>query len=259
VLAQVGVGLRETAAPAPDTDTAQGVVVDLATGELIFDVWELSEQLPLPLVEIAPLLAASRWKLAVKRAVDVIGALVALVLALPLFIVVSIVVATTSRGPILYRQQRIGRHGHPFVLLKFRSMYQDAESHLAGLRLLNDASGPIFKMKDDPRVTPIGNILRRWSIDELPQLINVLVGHMSLVGPRPPLPQEVEEYNHVARQRLLVKPGITCIWQVSGRSDVDFDRWVAMDLEYISNWSLTLDFKLLARTIPAVLGRRGAY
>ncbi len=256
----VGVGLKEAIAPERDvSEEAGGVVVDLATGELLLDVWEVAEQLPLPLIEAAPLLAAPRWKLAVKRAVDIVGAFTAILLALPLIIVISIAVATTSRGPILYRQERIGRDGRPFTFFKFRSMYRDAESRLSGLRYLNDASGPVFKMKSDPRVTPVGRVLRRWSVDELPQLANVLAGQMSLVGPRPPLPQEVDEYDDLARQRLLVKPGITCIWQVSGRSDIDFDRWVAMDLEYVFNWSLLLDLKLLVRTVPAVLCRRGAY
>jgi lipopolysaccharide/colanic/teichoic acid biosynthesis glycosyltransferase len=236
-----------------------GVVVDLASGELVLDVWEVAEQLPLPLIETAPLLTAPRWKLAVKRTIDIVGASIGLLLVLPLIVVISIAVATTSRGPILYRQKRIGRGGRPFTFLKFRSMYRDAESRLSGLRYLNDASGPVFKMKSDPRVTPVGRVLRRWSMDELPQLVNVIAGQMSLVGPRPPLPQEVDEYGELARQRLLVKPGITCIWQVSGRSDVDFDRWVTMDLEYVFAWSLLLDLKLLARTLPAVLGRRGAY
>ncbi len=259
-LKEAGVGLKEATAPQHDIhDTTQAVVVDLATGELLVDVWSVAEQLPLPLVETAPLLTASHWKLAVKRAVDIVGAVALLFLTLPIIVVISVAVATTSRGPILYRQERIGRDRRSFTFLKFRSMYRDAESRLAGLQYLNDASGPIFKMKSDPRVTPVGRVLRRWSVDELPQLINVLLGHMSLVGPRPPLPQEVAEYGAEARQRLLVKPGITCIWQVSGRSDIDFDRWVAMDLEYISNWSLSLDLRLLLRTIPAVLGRRGAY
>ena len=257
---KAGVGLKEAVVPRPETsERAPGVVVDLATGEFVVDVWQLPEHLPLPLARTAPLIAAPRWKLGAKRAIDIVGAAVTLLLTLPLVVVISIAVAVTSRGPVLHRQERIGQDGRPFTFLKFRSMYRDAESRLAGLQSHNDALGPVFKMKADPRVTPVGRVLRRWSVDELPQLLNVLAGQMSLVGPRPPLPQEVAEYSDWSRQRLLVKPGITCIWQVSGRADIDFDRWVAMDLEYISTWSLSLDLKLLARTVPAVLGRRGAY
>jgi lipopolysaccharide/colanic/teichoic acid biosynthesis glycosyltransferase len=144
-------------------------------------------------------------------------------------------------------------------MLKFRSMVQDAEAQRDALQSLNDhVSGPIFKIRDDPRITPVGRVMRLLSIDELPQLLNVLGGSMSLVGPRPPLPVEVQTYDDWEAQRLLAKPGITCIWQVSGRSELDFESWVRLDLEYMETWSLWLDLRLLARTIPAVVSRRGA-
>jgi lipopolysaccharide/colanic/teichoic acid biosynthesis glycosyltransferase len=149
-------------------------------------------------------------------------------------------------------------NGREFVLYKFRSMYRDAEARLEALRSRNEVSGPVFKMRDDPRVTRVGRFLRRTSIDELPQLLNVVRGDMSLVGPRPPIPSEVRQYQRWHRRRLSVKPGITCTWQVSGRSRIGFERWMELDLDYIDNWSLWSDVKILARTVPAVLSGRGA-
>ena len=183
----------------------------------------------------------------------------AVVVLTPLLLAVAILVATTSRGPIFYVQERVGRGGKPFRIVKFRSMYRDAHDRRGEHAAQNIHHGPIFKIRDDPRITPVGRAIRRLSIDELPQFFNVLVGSMSLVGPRPALPEEFLDYTDRERGRLLVKPGVTCIWQVSGRSDVDFDTWIDMDLEYIEEWSLRLDLKLLAKTVPAVISGRGAY
>ncbi len=207
----------------------------------------------------AGLLADAALKLGVKRAVDIVGSLVLLVGLVPVFLVVAVLVRMTSRGPILYSQERLGLGGRPFRLWKFRSMYRDAEQRQAEVAALNEVDGPVFKIRRDPRVTPVGRVLRKLSIDELPQLLNVLWGEMSLVGPRPPLKSEYDAYTPLQRQRLLVKPGLTCIWQVSGRSDLDFDTWMEMDLAYIRDWTLWLDIKILIRTLPAVLSGRGAY
>lgn len=200
------------------------------------------------------------WQLKCKRIIDIAGALIALMLFSPILIVTGLAIAVTSPGGVLHRQTRIGYLGQEFQFLKFRSMYIDAEERRAELENLNHHnSGPIFKIRHDPRITPVGRIIRKLSIDELPQLFHVVTGKMSLVGPRPPLPSEVTTYQPSQLRRLLVKPGLTCIWQVSGRSDLDFDTWVKMDVSYIENWSLWLDLKLLAKTIPAVLTGRGAY
>lgn len=193
-----------------------------------------------------------------KRVIDVVGAVALLVLLAPLLAIVALAVKWNSPGPALYVQRRIGRDGTPFDLLKFRSMVDGAHLQRAALVDRNEASGPVFKMTGDPRVTPVGRILRRCSLDELPQLINVVQGSMSLVGPRPPLPEEVATYTERQWQRLLVQPGLTCIWQVSGRSDICFERWIEMDLAYIENWSPSLDIQILCRTLPAVVGGRGA-
>ena len=209
--------------------------------------------------ESANLLNAPRWKLRVKRAIDIFGALVAILLFSPLFLVTALAIAVTSPGPVLDVSDRVGRHGVPFRFYKFRSMRLDADSWLTDLQEDNEVDGPIFKIKEDPRITTVGKIIRKLSLDELPQLFHVLVGKMSLVGPRPPIPSEVEEYTDWEFQRLLAKPGLTCIWQVSGRSDLDFTTWVEMDLEYIQDWSLWLEAKLLAKTMPAVWSGRGAY
>lgn len=199
------------------------------------------------------------WELVVKRVVDVAVSGVLLLLFAPLFGLIAILVALTSPGPILYRQRRMGLNGRQFLLYKFRSMRIGADREIAALREKNEMRGPVFKLKNDPRVTPIGRILRRYSLDELPQLWNVFLGDMSLVGPRPPIPGEVSLYERRDRRRLSMRPGITCTWQVSGRSDIrDFDEWVKLDLEYIDNWSLSRDFSLMLRTIPAVIFGQGA-
>ncbi len=211
------------------------------------------------LSENSPLTNGPRWRLAVKRLVDIVGSLSLIVLLSPVMAAAAAAVRLTSRGPVLFSQKRVGRNGTEFEMLKFRSMSLDAEERLADVYSLNEQTGPVFKFKNDPRVTRVGRLLRRSSIDELPQLFHVLAGTMSLVGPRPALPAEVEYYTHYARQRLLAKPGLTCIWQVNGRSTVDFDRWVEMDLDYIEQWSLGMDLRLLSATVPAVLSGDGAY
>lgn len=203
--------------------------------------------------------AAHPLALGVKRALDVTLSAALLLSLSPLFVILALAVKLSSPGPVLYWSRRVGRDGATLMLPKFRSMYVDAEERLHRLIPLNEASGPVFKMRDDPRVTPIGRLLRKSSLDELPQLVTVLKGHMSLVGPRPPLESEAATYTPLERQRLSVKPGLTCIWQVSGRSDVDFHTWVEMDLDYIRTWSLGLDFRILVQTVPAVATARGAY
>jgi exopolysaccharide biosynthesis polyprenyl glycosylphosphotransferase len=191
--------------------------------------------------------------------VDRGGAIAALVVLLPLFLALAVWVRLSSRGPALFRQERIGTDGKPFTMYKFRSMYVDAEQRLADLRQLNEGDGVLFKMKDDPRITPAGKWLRRFSLDELPQLINVAIGTMSLVGPRPPLQSEVSQYENDVRRRLLVKPGLTGLWQISGRSDLSWEESVRLDLHYVENWSLALDLVILWKTAFAVLSRKGAY
>ncbi|MGC3997195.1 MAG: sugar transferase [Anaeromyxobacter sp.] len=193
-----------------------------------------------------------------KRAFDVVGSVAGLVLLAPVLAVAAAAVALDSRGPILFRQQRVGLHGRRFTLYKFRSMRCGAEAERAALEHRNEMDGPVFKLRSDPRVTRVGRLLRRTSLDELPQLWNVLRGEMSLVGPRPPLPDEVRRYEPWQRRRLSVKPGLTCTWQVSGRSEVGFRRWMELDLAYIDRWSLWQDVRIVLRTIPAVLLGRGA-
>ena len=193
-----------------------------------------------------------------KGAMDRLAALLILAVIWPVLLTVAIVVRSDG-GPAFFRQTRIGRGGREFQVLKFRSMVVDAEQKLAELRAHNQGSGLLFKMKDDPRVTRIGRVLRRYSLDELPQLINVLTGSMSLVGPRPPLPREVEGYERAAARRLLVKPGITGLWQVSGRSDLSWEQTVRLDLRYVENWTLALDALILVKTLRAVVKGGGAY
>jgi exopolysaccharide biosynthesis polyprenyl glycosylphosphotransferase len=194
--------------------------------------------------------------LATKRLVDLVASIVGLIVLSPLLAIIALAIAWKTGRPILFRQQRVGLHGRPFPLVKFRSMTRGAEAQLAELVERNEISGGAFKLTDDPRVTGIGRFLRRTSLDELPQLWNVLRGEMSLVGPRPPLPGEVSGYDIWHRRRLSMKPGITGLWQVRSRREPNFDRWVAADLEYIDRWSLWLDAKILLRTIPAALEGR---
>ncbi len=199
------------------------------------------------------------FALIVKRTIDILVSSVLLLLLSPLLVLAGLAIKLDSRGPVFFRQRRVGLNGRTFILLKFRSMVDGAETMLAELRAQNEMTGPVFKLKNDPRLTRVGKFLRRYSMDELPQLTNVLRGHMSLVGPRPPLPEEVSLYRREHRKRLSMRPGLTCTWQVSGRNDIpDFDEWARLDLEYIDHWSLGNDFKLLLQTIPAVLSGSGA-
>jgi exopolysaccharide biosynthesis polyprenyl glycosylphosphotransferase len=193
-----------------------------------------------------------------KRAFDLTLATVGLALTLPLWLVITLGIRLSSPGPVLFRQERVGRGGRTFTLLKFRTMVMDAERLLEELRSRNEADGPLFKLRQDPRVTPIGRWLRRWSLDELPQLFNVLKGDMSMVGPRPPLRAEVDAYEEWQLDRLEVAPGLTGLWQVSGRTELTFDEYVRLDLYYIENWSLAYDLFLVGKTIPIVLTGRGA-
>jgi len=201
---------------------------------------------------------SNETQLAAKRLLDVAISLVLLGLSAPVIVLAALAIKLSSPGSVLFKQQRIGLNGRTFTLYKFRTMIADAHERLSEVSHLNEMTGPVFKAKGDPRVTSVGRILRRFSLDELPQLWNVLKGDMSLVGPRPPIPEEVRSYHRWQRRRLSMKPGLTCLWQVNGRNNVDFDRWMQMDLQYIDNWSPSLDLKILLRTIPAVLLGRGA-
>jgi len=206
-------------------------------------------------VELLPIVPRAR----AKRGVDVVGAVLGLVLAAPIMLAVAILLKLSSRGPIIFAQERCGLAGRRFRFFKFRTMIDGAEDHRASLSHLNEMSGPVFKIARDPRITRVGALLRKTSLDELPQLWNVLRGEMSLVGPRPPLPEEVARYDARQFQRLGVVPGITGLWQVSGRSCInDFETWLELDLAYVRRWSLWLDFRILAKTIVVVISARGA-
>lgn len=197
--------------------------------------------------------------LVLKRLMDIVGASVGLLLASPIMLIVAILIKLEDpKGPIFFSQVRNGAYPKTFKMYKFRSMYIDAEERLQELMHLNEQSGPAFKIKDDPRITKIGKFIRKTSLDELPQLFNVLKGEMSLVGPRPAIPREVEQYTAYQKQRLFVKPGLTCIWQVSGRNNIEFDEWVELDIKYIKTRNLWLDIKLILLTIPALLGDENA-
>ncbi|MBC8647385.1 MAG: sugar transferase, partial [Thermoanaerobaculia bacterium] len=197
-------------------------------------------------------------QLVVKRAIDLTLSLSLFLLTLPIQLIAALAIKLSSPGPIFFRQVRCGLNGRHFTLLKFRTMEAGAEERLSEISHLNEMSGPVFKVSRDPRLTAVGRWLRKLSVDELPQLINVIIGDMSLVGPRPPLPEEVSRYEPWQRRRLSMNPGMTCLWQISGRSDLDFDRWMALDLKYIDTWSPMLDLKILLKTVPAVLSGRGA-
>ncbi len=197
-------------------------------------------------------------QMAMKRLLDIAASTVALVVLAPLLVVVALGIKATSKGPVFFKQQRVGMHGRLFHMLKFRSMVTDAERLKKALMAKNEQTGPVFKMARDPRVTDIGRFLRKYSIDELPQLVNVLRGDMALVGPRPPVPSEVAKYEPWQRRRLSVRPGLTCVWQVSGRNQISFEEWMYLDMQYIDNWSLREDLSLIFRTVPVVLTGRGA-
>ena len=209
-------------------------------------------------------LKAWRWTVsgsyALKRAMDIVLSALGMILLSPVFIAIAAAVKWTSPGPVIFSQVRVGRYGRYFNFYKFRSMYRDAEAKKAQLLALNESKdGVIFKMKDDPRITKVGRFLRRTSLDELPQLWNVFIGDMSLVGPRPPVPKEVQEYTLEDRKRLDVIPGITCLWQIMGRSEIPFNEQVRLDKEYIIAPSVWKDIVILLKTIPAILGGKGAY
>jgi exopolysaccharide biosynthesis polyprenyl glycosylphosphotransferase len=236
-----------------------------AGARVCLDLFEVSgARVALGELDGLPMLSFSRAPtdevaLLFKRAFDVIASAAALLLFSPILVATAVAVKLESPGPIFFRQVRVGKNGRPFRMYKFRSMHVDAEARLESLRAQNEASGPVFKMRNDPRVTAVGRFIRRTSIDELPQFLNVLTGEMSVVGPRPPVPAEVRQYQRWQRRRLSVQPGITCTWQVSGRSNISFDQWMALDLEYIDNWSLWRDLQICFQTIPAVLTSRGAH
>ncbi|MBO7327331.1 MAG: sugar transferase [Lentisphaeria bacterium] len=195
-----------------------------------------------------------------KRFMDILLAIMIIIIGSPLFLLTALLVKVTSPGPIIFSQVRVGKYGRHFKFYKFRSMYIDAEARKAELLKHNESGdGVIFKMKHDPRITPVGRFIRKFSIDELPQLFNVLLGDMSLVGPRPPLPSEVKTYSIEERKRLNITPGITCIWQVSGRSELPFQQQIALDKQYIASRSAWKDFLILLKTIPAILTGKGAW
>ena len=187
-----------------------------------------------------------------------LGAAAVLVVCSPIIVIAAMLVKLNSPGPAFYRQTRCGLNGRPFEMLKLRTLCLDAEAQKIDLMHLNEMDGPVFKIRHDPRITSIGKMLRRWSMDELLQLWNVLRGDMSLVGPRPAVPAEVDRYSVAQRRRLSMRPGLTCLWQVSGRNTISFEQWVKLDVEYIDTWALNLDLKLLLRTVPAVLFGVGA-
>ncbi len=233
--------------------------------KLVPDLYELSlSRIDMEAIEGIPLIGIKQasfntFQRFITRIVDIIIAFAIMIIGSPLWLCIALAIRLTSHGEIIYKQTRIGWNGRPFKFYKFRSMYKNADQVLAALMAKNEAAGPLFKMRDDPRITPVGKFLRRTSLDEFPQIINVIKGDMSLVGPRPPLPNEVAQYQEWQKARLAIKPGLTGLWQVRGRSDISFDEGVLMDLYYIENWSLRLYFLILLRTIPAVLFSRGAY
>jgi lipopolysaccharide/colanic/teichoic acid biosynthesis glycosyltransferase len=195
-----------------------------------------------------------------KRAFDVVVGTILLILATPLMLVIGLVIWICEGRPVLYQWKVVGQHGRPFLSWKFRTMVPDADRRKQELLKHNEMQGPVFKMREDPRITPTGGFLRKYSLDELPQLWSVVLGDMSLVGPRPPLVTEYAKYESWQKRKMSVVPGLTCLWQVQGRADItDFNDWVRMDLQYIDNWSLTLDFKILFQTAAVVVRGKGAY
>jgi exopolysaccharide biosynthesis polyprenyl glycosylphosphotransferase len=219
---------------------------------------ELEELDGVPLLSFATT-PTNPLQLMLKRVLDIALASFLLLIGMPIAGMIALTIKLTSGGgSVLFRQTRCGLNGRSFTLYKFRTMVEGAEERRRELMHLNEMDGPVFKLRSDPRVTRLGRLLRRFSLDELPQLWNVLRGDMSLVGPRPPIPEEVAQYQRWQRRRLAMKPGLTCLWQISGRNDLDFDRWMQLDLEYIDSWSPLLDLKILLKTVPVVLSGRGA-
>lgn len=211
-------------------------------------------------IEISKILEReSKLYLFIKRSIDIICSLAGIIVLSPIFLIVAVLIKIEDpKGSIFFCQERNGQHPNTFKMYKFRSMVHNAEELLKDLQHKNEQTGPAFKMADDPRITKVGKFIRKTSLDELPQLFNILKGDMSLVGPRPPIPREVREYNSYQMQRLLVKPGLTCIWQVSGRNNIGFDEWVDMDLEYIKTRNLLLDIKLILKTVKVLFGDSNA-
>jgi exopolysaccharide biosynthesis polyprenyl glycosylphosphotransferase len=202
---------------------------------------------------------ANAWQLIAKRLMDIVLSLTGIVLGLPFFLATALAIKMTSKGPVIFKQQRVGLNSRKFILYKFRTMYSGADELRAAMEAKNELDGPAFKMKRDTRVTPVGRVLRKLSIDELPQLFNVLAGHMSLIGPRALATYEMDKIELWQRRRFSMRPGLTCLWQVNGRNKLDFNTWMKLDLDYLDNWSLWLDMKILAKTIPVVLFGIGAY
>jgi exopolysaccharide biosynthesis polyprenyl glycosylphosphotransferase len=220
-------------------------------------VW-IREVAGMPLISLKGV-SFTPWNMALKRSFDIAVASFVTLLGLPAWLTLAGLVKVTSPGPVFYRQERVGKGGETFKMYKFRTMVVDADKRMAELREQNEADGPIFKIKHDPRVTSVGRWMRKFSLDEFPQLLNVLKGEMSLVGPRPPLPSEADAYTERHWRRLEVLPGMTGLWQVSGRSDLTFEEMIRLDLYYIQNWSVRFDVTMLLRTVPAVLVSKGAY
>jgi exopolysaccharide biosynthesis polyprenyl glycosylphosphotransferase len=221
-------------------------------------VQELGRNTRVVQVEIVRDYEKSQGYYLIKRIIDIIGSLCGALLLSPVMIVVAIWIKLDSKGPVIFEQNRVGQDGKAFKMYKFRSMCSDAEHLLDKLREKNEMSGPMFKIKEDPRITQIGRFIRNTSIDELPQLFNILKGEMSLVGPRPSLPKEVAQFTAFQKQRLIAKPGLTCYWQVRGRSDVSFQEWMEMDVEYLENRNTLVDLGLIFKTFRVFLGDRGA-
>jgi len=253
------VELTETRAPGAETPAFR---FDSSNDPIVMEIPRGPRQATSPApASLVPLRARKekRVQRRVKRALDVVIALIVLAIIAPLLAVIAIAIKLDSPGPVIYRQQRAGEGGRLFTMYKFRSMRQDADDLMPAYLQLNEQRGPLFKIRDDPRKTRVGRILRRLSLDEVPQLVNVLFGDLSLVGPRPPLASELDAYEWGHWQRLTTPQGLTGLWQVSGRSLLDFDQMLALDIEYIASWSLFADLRILLRTVPTVISGRGAF
>ena len=231
----------------------------LSTAEAIVPATETLDAPPLWLLEEGPELAERRVYDVAKRFLDFAIALLSVIVLSPVLLLIAIAIKLDSKGPVFFKQERLGKGTQRFTMIKFRSMYTDGDSRIGELAALNEATGPLFKMRRDPRITRVGRILRRTSLDELPQLFNVLAGTMSIVGPRPPLPRELNGFDNIQRSRLRVLPGLTGLWQVSGRSDLPFEEMVRLDMEYIERRSIVMDLRIIAMTVPSVVLGVGAY
>jgi exopolysaccharide biosynthesis polyprenyl glycosylphosphotransferase len=231
----------------------------LATAEAMAPAVEALDTPPLWLLEDEPELDERRVYDLAKRALDFAIALLSVIVLSPVLLLIAIAIKLDSKGPVFFKQERLGKGTRRFTMVKFRSMYVDGDERIGELAALNEATGPLFKMRSDPRITRAGRILRRTSLDELPQLFNVLAGTMSIVGPRPPLPRELTGFDDIQRARLRVLPGLTGLWQVSGRSNLPFEEMVRLDLEYIENRSIVMDLRIIAMTVPSVVLGVGAY